>query len=99
MQLIIPRVRLSPRSSSTGSMDIETKAAVVQEWVVSITYQKLKERGTLLEGTLLKPSITMAGVGCPKKPTLTYVAATDTAAVNSNNENMIVMIHYINNKN
>ena len=29
---------------------------------MSITYQKLKERGTLLEGTLLKPSITMTGV-------------------------------------
>jgi hypothetical protein len=63
---------------------------------VSIAYQKLKKRNILLEGTLLEPSITMAGVDCPVKPTLTDVAAADAAAGNSNNLNIIVMIHYIN---
>ena len=49
-------------------------------------------------GTLLKPSITMARVACPKKPTLINVAVADVAAGNSNNKNIIVMIHYIDKK-
>ena len=80
-------------------MNIETNAAVVQEWTVSITYQKLKERGILLEGTLFKPSIIMTSDNCPKKLILTDNVATDAAAGNSNNKNIIVMVHYINKKN
>jgi hypothetical protein len=75
-------------------MDIETKANIVQEWTVSITDTKLKECDIMLKETLLKPSIMMTGVNCPKKPTLTDVSATDATAGNSNNKNMIVMIHY-----
>ena len=79
-------------------MDIKTKATVVQEWVMSIAYQKLKECGILPKRTLIKPSTTMASVDSPKKPTLTDVAAADAAARNSNNKNIIVMIHYIDKK-
>ena len=42
---------------------------------MSFSYQKLKECGVLLEGTLLKPSMTVAGVDCPEKPTPADVAA------------------------
>ena len=48
--------------------DIEM-AARIQEQVVLKCYQKLQEAGVILEGTLLKPSITMLGVDCPTKPT------------------------------
>ena len=74
----------SPRFFSTGSVDIKTKAGIVQEWVVSITYHKLKERGILFEGTLLNPSIIMDKINFPKKPTLTDVVAADAAAGNNN---------------
>merc|ERR1712127_1000100 len=40
----------------------------------SVCYQKLKEVGVMLEGTLLKPSMTVAGVDCPDKPTPDDVA-------------------------
>jgi fructose-bisphosphate aldolase class I len=42
---------------------------------VSFSYQKLKECGVLLEGTLLKPSMMVAGIDCPEKPTPADVAA------------------------
>lgn len=64
---------VEPEILIDGIHDIETTAAV-QERVVSITYQKLKECGVLLEGTLLKPSMTVAGVDCPEKPTPADVA-------------------------
>lgn len=59
---------VEPEILIDGTHDIETTAKV-QERVVSIVYQKLKEAGVLLEGTLLKPSMTVAGVDCPDKPT------------------------------
>lgn len=56
-----------------GVHDIETTAKI-QEKVVSVCYQKLKEAGVLLEGTLLKPSMTVAGVDCTDKPSPDDVA-------------------------
>lgn len=64
---------VEPEILIDGTHDIETTARV-QERVVSVTYQKLKECGVLLEGTLLKPSMTVAGVDCPDKPTPADVA-------------------------
>jgi len=59
---------VEPEILIDGTHDIETTAKV-QEKVVSVCYQKLKECGVLLEGTLLKPSMTVAGVDCTDKPT------------------------------
>ena len=63
-----------------------------------ITYQKLKECGILLEGTLSKPSITITGVDFPKKPTPADVAAAEASVGSSNNKNVIAIIHYNNKK-
>jgi len=41
--------------------------------VLFITYQKVKEYDVLLEGTLLKPSMTVVGVYCPNNQTPTHV--------------------------
>merc|ERR1719469_425387 len=57
---------VEPEILIDGVHDIETTAKV-QERVISITYQKLKECGVLLEGTLLKPSMTVNGVDCETK--------------------------------
>jgi len=64
---------VEPEILIDGVHDIETTAAI-QERVVSKTYQKLQECGVLLEGTLLKPSMTVSGVDCPEKPTPADVA-------------------------
>merc|ERR1712187_888544 len=47
----------------------------IQEHVVTTTYKYLQENGVMLEGSLLKPSMTVAGVDCPEKPTPAEVAA------------------------
>jgi len=64
---------VEPEILIDGIHNIE-KTAEVQEKVVSICYQKLKEVGCLMEGTLLKPSMTVAGVECPDRPTPEDVA-------------------------
>merc|ERR1719410_3267228 len=64
---------VEPEILIDGSHDIETTARI-QEVVVSRTYQKLKEVGVMLEGTLLKPSMTVAGVDCPEKSSPDEVA-------------------------
>lgn len=64
---------VEPEILIDGVHDIETTAKI-QERVVSKCYQKLKEVGVMLEGTLLKPSMTVAGVDCPTKPTPDDVA-------------------------
>lgn len=64
---------VEPEILIDGTHDIETTAKV-QERVVSICYQKLREVGVMLEGTLLKPSMTVAGVDCPEKPSPDDVA-------------------------
>ncbi len=64
---------VEPEILIDGDHDIETTARI-QEHVVSTTYKYLQKNGVMLEGTLLKPSMTVAGVDCPKKPTPAEVA-------------------------
>merc|ERR1712087_932315 len=49
-----------------GSHNIETTARV-QERVLATVYKKLRDNGVLLEGSLLKPSMTVPGVECEDK--------------------------------
>lgn len=59
---------LLPRSCRprTGDRDIATTARV-QERVLTTVYAKLQDNGVLLEGSLLKPSMTVPGVDCADK--------------------------------
>merc|ERR1712176_1718504 len=57
-----------------GDHDIATTAKI-QENVVTTTYKYLQENGVMLEGSLLKPSMTVCGVECENKPTPAEVAA------------------------
>lgn len=65
---------VEPEILIDGTHDIETTAKV-QERVITTVYKKLQECGVLLEGSLLKPSMTVAGVDCPDKPTPEKIAA------------------------
>jgi len=64
---------VEPEILIDGTHDIATTAKI-QEVVVSKCYQKLKEVGCLLEGTLLKPSMTVSGVDCKDKASIEDVA-------------------------
>merc|ERR1712194_792810 len=64
---------VEPEILIDGTHDIETTARI-QEGVIRKCYQKLAECGVMLEGTLLKPSMTVAGVDCTDKPTPADVA-------------------------
>merc|ERR1712106_719556 len=44
-----------------------TTTARIQERVLTTVYAKLQDNGVLLEGSLLKPSMTVPGVECPDK--------------------------------
>jgi len=57
---------VEPEILIDGSHDVTTTARV-QERVLSTVYKKLRENGVLLEGSLLKPSMTVPGVECPDK--------------------------------
>jgi len=65
---------VEPEILIDGTHDIETTARI-QEHVVTTTYKYLQENGVMLEGSLLKPSMTVAGVDCQNKPTPAEVAA------------------------
>jgi len=65
---------VEPEILIDGVHDIATTAKI-QEHVVTTTYKYLQENGVMLEGSLLKPSMTVAGVDCPNKPTPEEVAA------------------------
>ena len=65
---------VEPEILIDGNHDIATTAKV-QERLVSTTYKYLQECGVMLEGTLLKPSMTVAGVDCEDKPSPKEVAA------------------------
>jgi len=64
---------VEPEILIDGDHDIATTAKV-QERVVTTVYKKLQECGVLLEGSLLKPSMTVSGVDCPNKPSPEEVA-------------------------
>jgi len=57
---------VEPEILIDGDHDIETTARV-QERVLSTVYMKMKDNGCLIEGSLLKPSMTVPGVECPDK--------------------------------
>jgi fructose-bisphosphate aldolase class I len=65
---------VEPEILMDGDHDIATTASV-QEWVLRTTYEALAINGVFLEGSLLKPSITLAGANCPESPSLEEVAA------------------------
>ena len=71
-QGLVPIVE--PEILMDGDHDIATTAAV-QEWVLRIVYEALALNGVLLEGSLLKPSMTLAGADCPQRPSAEEVGA------------------------
>lgn len=64
---------VEPEILLDGNHDVETTAKV-QERVITTVYKKLQECGVLLEGSLLKPSMTVSGVDCENKATPDQVA-------------------------
>merc|ERR1719437_273879 len=64
---------VEPEILIDGDHDIYTTAKV-QERVVTTVYKKLQECGVMLEGTLLKPSMTVCGVDCEDKASPQEVA-------------------------
>lgn len=64
---------VEPEILIDGDHDIYTTAKV-QERVVTTVYKKLQECGVMLEGTLLKPSMTVCGVDCKDKPDVEEIA-------------------------
>ena len=65
---------VEPEVLIDGTHTQETTAQV-QEWFISSVYKYMQENGCMLEGTLLKPSMTVAGVEADHKPTPEEVAA------------------------
>jgi fructose-bisphosphate aldolase class I len=65
---------VEPEILMDGDHDILTTAAV-QEWVLRSVYEALGQNGVFLEGTLLKPSMTLPGADCPERPSPEQVAA------------------------
>merc|ERR1719263_982664 len=57
---------VEPELLIDGKHDIATTAQV-QERVLTTVYKKLQDNGVMLEGSLLKPSMTVPGVECPDK--------------------------------
>lgn len=64
---------VEPEVLIDGNHNQETTAKV-QEWLISSTYKYLAEHKVMLEGTLLKPAMTVAGVDAEDKPTPEQVA-------------------------
>lgn len=65
---------VEPEILIDGDHDIHTTAKV-QERVITTVYKKLQECGVMLEGTLLKPSMTVCGVDCKDKPSVEEIGA------------------------
>jgi fructose-bisphosphate aldolase class I len=64
---------VEPEILMDGDHDIETTAAV-QEWVLRTVYEALSRNGVFLEGSLLKPSMTLPGMACASAPSPDQVA-------------------------
>jgi len=65
---------VEPEVLIDGTHDQDTTAKI-QERLISTVYKRLQENNVMLEGTLLKPSMTVSGVECPDKPSPDKVAA------------------------
>ena len=57
---------VEPEILLDGNHDVDTTARV-QERVLTTVYAKLQDNGVLLEGSLLKPSMTVPGIDCADK--------------------------------
>merc|ERR1712032_130103 len=57
---------VEPEILIDGDHELATTARV-QERVLTTVYAKLQDNGVLLEGSLLKPSMTVPGIECPDK--------------------------------
>jgi len=57
---------VEPEILIDGTHDVETTARI-QERVLMTVYAKLRDNGVLLEGSILKPSMTVPGVKCSDK--------------------------------
>merc|ERR1712086_1101000 len=64
---------VEPEILIDGDHDIYSTARI-QERVITTVYKKLAECGVMLEGTLLKPSMTVCGVDCEDKPDVEEIA-------------------------
>jgi fructose-bisphosphate aldolase class I len=64
---------VEPEILIDGTHDLAT-TAVVQERLITTVYKYLQESGVFLEGSLLKPSMTVSGVDCPNKPSPAEIA-------------------------
>jgi len=64
---------VEPEVLIDGTHDQQTTAKV-QERLISTVYKYLEENNVMLEGTLLKPSMTVSGVDCVNKPSPEEVA-------------------------
>ncbi|MEM7562295.1 MAG: class I fructose-bisphosphate aldolase [Pseudomonadota bacterium] len=64
---------VEPEILMDGSHNIE-RTAQVQEHILNEVYKACADNGVFLEGTLLKPSMTVAGADCPEPPTAEKVA-------------------------
>lgn len=65
---------VEPEILIDGVHDVQTTAKV-QERLITTVYKKLQECGVMLEGTLLKPSMTVCGVDCEDKPSVEEIGA------------------------
>jgi len=65
---------VEPEVLIDGSHTIEATAKV-QEKLITLVYQKMEQSGCYLEGSLLKPSMTVSGVDCKNKPKPEEIAA------------------------
>merc|ERR1712045_88654 len=65
---------VEPEVLIDGAHDQDTTAKY-QKRFISTVYKYLEENNVMLEGTLLKPSMTVSGVDCPNKPTPDEVAS------------------------
>lgn len=64
---------VEPEVLLTGPHSLAQCAAVTEE-VLHEVFAQLRTQGVALEGMLLKPSMVLAGVACPKQPTTAQVA-------------------------
>ena len=64
-QGLVPIVE--PEILMDGDHDVVTTASV-QEWVLRTVYEALGHNGVFLEGSLLKPSMTLPGAASPQQP-------------------------------
>merc|ERR1719183_3111453 len=64
---------VEPEILIDGDHDLAT-TAVVQEALITTVYKALQENGVYLEGSLLKPSMTVSGVDCKNKPSPAEIA-------------------------